>query len=203
MHGVDEPYRMFTSRAEYRLALRHDTADLRLSSYGRELSLVGDSDWDKFNQRRDRIALLKDSLQHQRFHPSDDVYAHFARLLQKTLGDSISLAQLSQYPAVSTEHISQHLPYQLRVDTNLSDLETALADLLYQGYLANQRHTAERLNHHDTMRIPSDFNFRDVDGLSHEMVERLERASPVTFGQARHIPGMTPASLSTLLYRLC
>ncbi len=201
-HGVDEPYRMFTSRAEYRLALRHDTADVRLSAYGRELGLVDDSDWDKFNLRRDRITALKNNLEFNRFHPSDETYTHFAQFLEKGLGDSISLAQLSQYPTVTPEQIIQFLPADIRAVTSLSDLETSLADLLYQGYLENQRHTAERLFHHDGLRLPAQFNFRDVDGLSHEMIERLERARPLTFGHARRIPGMTPASLSTLLFRL-
>ena len=84
----------------------------------------------------------------------------------------------------------------------VSDLETALADLLYRGYIDNQRSTNHRLYQHDSLKIPENFEFRHISGLSHEMIERLERARPQTFGQARRIPGMTPASLSTLLVRL-
>jgi tRNA uridine 5-carboxymethylaminomethyl modification enzyme len=201
-YGVDEPYRMFTSRAEYRLALRHDTADARLSPYGHDLGLLGDSEWDRFNQRRDRLARLRSALETTRFRRRDAGYEEFARLLGKDLGDSVSLAQLAQYPKVGVEFISQHLPADIRSDANLPDLETALADLLYHGYLNAQRNTFERIFHYDELRVPSGFNYRQISGLSHEMVERLERAQPQNFGQARRIPGMTPAALSLLLFRL-
>ncbi|MCA1591059.1 MAG: tRNA uridine-5-carboxymethylaminomethyl(34) synthesis enzyme MnmG [Acidobacteria bacterium] len=201
-HGVDEPYRMFTSRAEYRLALRHDTADSRLSPYGRSLGLVGDSDWDKFNQRRDRISSLKNTLNGTRFRRSDEIYDEFSRILGKDLGDSISLSQLSQYPSIEPDFLWRHLPLDIRATVSISDLETSLADLLYSGYLNTQRNTIARLHQHDGMRIPNDFDYNHVDSLSHEMIERLNRTQPENFGQARRIPGLTPAALSTLLYRL-
>jgi tRNA uridine 5-carboxymethylaminomethyl modification enzyme len=200
--GVDEPYRIFTSRAENRLALRHDNADARLSHYGRELGLVGDSDWERFNQRRDRIALLRATLDSTRLKRSDAAYAAVSHSLGADLGDSITLAQLAQRPNVSPQLIESLLPSGLRVGCNTSDLESALADSLYSGYIEAQRATFERLYQHDRLRVPTDFDFRAISGLSHEMVERLERARPETFGQARRIPGMTPASLSTLLVYL-
>lgn len=201
-HGVDEPYRMFTSRAENRLALRFDSADARLSPYGRQLGLVGDSDWESFNRRRERIANLRAALENTRYKRSDTAYASLARLLGADLGDSISLAQLSQRQGVSIDLVRRFLPSDLRLSTTLPDLETALADLLYHGYIKSQQATHERLNQHDNLRIPMDFDFRGISGLSHEMVERLERARPQTYAQARRIPGMTPAALSVLLVRL-
>jgi tRNA uridine 5-carboxymethylaminomethyl modification enzyme len=200
--GVDEPYRIFTSRAEYRLALRHDNADSRLEPYGRELGLVGDTDWERFNQRRDRIARLRTALEGTRLKRSDAAYSALSRALSIDLGDSITLAQLAQRPNVRQEMINQLLPAAIRAEVTTADLESALADLLYSGYINAQRATFERLYQHDGLRIPTDFDFRAISGLSNEMVERFERARPQTFGQARRISGLTPAALSTLLVHL-
>lgn len=200
--GVDEPYRIFTSRAEYRLALRYDTADARLTPSGRDLGLVGDSDWERFNQRRDRLAQLRAALEGTKLKRSDAAYASLSRILGSDLGDSITLAQLALRPNVKPELIEQLLPAAVRAEANLSDLESALADLLYSGYIDAQRATLDRLYQHDSLRVPLDFDFRAISGLSHEMVERLERARPQSFGQARRIPGLTPAALSTLLVHL-
>jgi tRNA uridine 5-carboxymethylaminomethyl modification enzyme len=200
--GVDEPYRIFTSRAEYRLALRHDNADTRLEPYGRDLGLVGDTDWERFNQRRDRIARLRVALEGTRLKRSDAAYSSLSRMLSANLGDSITLAQLAQRPNVRRETINQLLPADIRTEINTVDLDSALADLLYSGYINAQRATFERLYQHDNLRIPSDFNFRGISGLSNEMIERFERAQPQTFGQARRISGLTPAALSTLLFHL-
>jgi tRNA uridine 5-carboxymethylaminomethyl modification enzyme len=201
-HGVDEPYRMFTSRAEHRLALRYDTADARLSPAGRGLGLVGDSEWDRFNQRREHLARLRTALEHTRFKRSETVYHSLSGLLGRDLGDSISLSQLLHYPQISPDLIRRLLPAEVRSETTYTELETALADLLYAGYVSAQRNSYERINHHDGLRIPPDFNFRGLSGLSHEMLERLERVQPENFGQARRIPGMTPGALTTLLFQL-
>ena len=196
--GVDEPYRIFTSRAEYRLALRHDNADERLSKYGREVGLVGDQEWERFNQRRDRIGKVKKALTSERLRPSDPAYAAIRNLVGE-LPDPISLAELAKRSGVHTEHVQQLLPVAVRSETTRQDLEFALADNLYSGYIKTQEATISRLNSHDKTPIPSDLSFRGMSGLSHEMIERLERVRPQTFGQARTIPGMTPAALSTLL----
>jgi len=200
--GVDEPYRIFTSRAEYRLALRHDTADARLSPYGRELGLVGDSCWERFNKRQDRLAQLRFALDTTRLKRSQAEYAALSRTLGTDLGDSITLAQLAQRPNVSPQLIQTLLPTDLRTGSSLSELESALADSLYSGYLEAQQSTFNRLYQNDGLRIPKDFDFSTISGLSHEMMERLERARPQTFGQARQIPGLTPTALSTLLVSL-
>ena len=201
-HGVDEPYRMFTSRAEHRLSLRHDTADARLSPYGRELGLVGDSSWDRFNQRLDRIARLKTFLEETRLKRSDERYQDLSHTLGRDLGDSVSLAQLSQHPNVDNEIIFRLLPFEMRSSFTIGDFETALADILYSGYIQSQRQNYDRLYQHDKLEIPLNFKFSLVSGLSREMVERLERSQPQSFGQARLIPGMTPAALFLLLYQL-
>jgi tRNA uridine 5-carboxymethylaminomethyl modification enzyme len=201
-HGVDEPYRIFTSRAEYRLALRYDTADARLTPVGRELGLVGNSDWERFNHRRDRLARLRAALENTRFKRSDAAYSSLARLLGADLGDSITIAQLALRPNMRPELLERLLPPDVQNETGLADLQSALADLLYSGYIDSHKAALDRLYQHDNLRIPVNFDFRSISGLSHEMVERLERARPQTFGQARKIHSLTPAALSTLLVQL-
>jgi tRNA uridine 5-carboxymethylaminomethyl modification enzyme len=194
--GVDEPYRIFTSRAEYRLALRHDNADERLRHYGRELGLVADGDWDRFHQRRERISKAKALLCSTRLSNRDAAYPAVREKLTSELEGSISLEELAKRPGITPETIGQLLPN--RPDVSQNDLESALADNLYAGYIKAQELVIRRLNHHDATRIPADLDFRALNGLSHEMVERLERARPTTFGEARRIPGLTAAALSTI-----
>ncbi|HEX7174730.1 MAG TPA: tRNA uridine-5-carboxymethylaminomethyl(34) synthesis enzyme MnmG [Pyrinomonadaceae bacterium] len=201
-HGVDEPYRMFTSRAEYRLQLRYDTADARLTSYGYELGLMGDDGWQKFLRRRNRISQLRLSLESTKFNRTHPEYSYISTLLDKDLGDSFSLSSFVHNPGIAPEVICQFLPANLQTGTSISELESALADVLYAGYISFQQNNIERLYHSDSVPIPNNFKFGLVSGLSNEMVERLERTAPQTFGQARHIPGLTPGALTTLLYHL-
>jgi tRNA uridine 5-carboxymethylaminomethyl modification enzyme len=200
--GVDEPYRIFTSRAEYRLALRYDNADERLEKYGRELGLVGDADWERFHARQDRLAQLRQCLENTRFRRSEPKYAALQAQLQTDLGDVISLAQLAKRPGMTADIVRRLLPGSVQSGLRQADLDTALADSLYDGYLRSQQATIERLYQHDALRIPNHLGFRALSGLSNEIVERLERVRPSTFGEARRIPGMTAGSLSTLLVHL-
>ena len=201
-HGVDEPYRLFTSRAEARLTLRHDNADQRLSPLGREIGLVGDTDWERFNQRRDRLAGLRNALDFTRFKRSSVEYASVSQLLGADLGDAFTLSQLSMRPGIGSDIIERLLPADLREGLHSNDLETALADSLYSGYIEKQKVAAERVNHHDSLKVPESFQFSSISGLSNEMVERLERARPQNFAQVRRISGLTPAAVSTVLVHL-
>ena len=201
-HGVDEPYRLFTSRAEARLTLRHDNADERLSPKGRDVGLVGDDDWERFNAKRDRIANLRNVLDFTRFKRSSVEYASVSQILETDLGDSITLSQLAMRQGVKPELIHRLLPRDTGSGIRMSDLETALADSLYSGYIEKQKVATERVNHHDTLKVPDGFEFNTIGGLSNEMVERLERARPCNFGQVRNISGLTPAAISSVLVHL-
>jgi len=201
-HGVDEPYRLFTSRAEARLTLRHDNADQRLSPIGRQVGLVGDSDWDRFNRKQDRMARLRAALDNVRYKRSSPAYAIVSQMLAADLGDAFTLSQLACRQGVRPDLIHKMLPADLRDEIRLSDLETALADSLYSGYVEKQRLAFERTNQHDGLRLPEDFAFRSIGGLSGEMIERLERAKPKTFAQVRNISGLTPAAVSAVLVHL-
>jgi tRNA uridine 5-carboxymethylaminomethyl modification enzyme len=201
-HGVDEPYRIFTSRAEARLTLRHDNADQRLSPKGKEIGLVGQSDWEKFNQKSDRIAVLRNTLDNTRYKRSDIEYSTISQILQRDLGDSITLSQLAQRQGVKNEMIYQLLPFEIQNLVKFSDIDSALADSLYSGYIENQKLANDRVNHNDNLKVPYKFDFCSVSGLSHEMAERLERAKPQTFAQIRKIAGLTPTAVSTVLVHL-
>ncbi|MCO6511574.1 MAG: tRNA uridine-5-carboxymethylaminomethyl(34) synthesis enzyme MnmG [Aridibacter famidurans] len=201
-HGVDEPYRIFTSRAEARLLLRHDNADQRLAPKGNEVGLVSDSDWERFNKKRDRLAAARNALDMTRFKRSDSEYAAVSQMLGVDLGDSFTLSQLAQRQGVDTGLVHRLLPPDIRAEVRESELETALADSLYSGYIKKQNAAVERVFRHDNLRVPESFKFSEIGGLSTEMVERLERAKPRTFGQVRRINGLTPVALSTVLVHL-
>lgn len=201
-HGVDEPYRIFTSRAEDRLTLRHDNADQRLSPKGFEIGLLSNQDWNNFNKKRDRISLLRDAINSTRFKRSDIEYSSLSQLLSCDLGDAITLSQLSQRQGVKSDLIYRLLPSNIQKEVNLKELETTLADSLYSGYIENQKAVTNRVYHNDNLRVPEIFSYKSISGLSNEMAERLERAKPNTFGQLRRINGLTPSALSTVLVHL-
>jgi len=201
-HGVDEPYRLFTSRAESRLTLRHDNADQRLSIKGYEIGLLGDDQWAKFNKKRDRLSKLSRTLDFTRYKKSSKEYASISEILQINLGDSISLSQLAMRQGVTPEFILRLLPDELKEEVSLSDLETSLADSLYKGYIENQNNANVRVFSYDNLKVPENFDFKGVSGLSNEMLERLDRARPTTFSQIRKINGLTPSAISTILVYL-
>ena len=195
--GVDEPYRIFTSRAGIGW---HSATTTLMSGYEPmgNLGLVGDSDWERFYQRRDRISNAKRTLDKTRLRPSDAALRSGLRVLKDGLGEPVSLANLATRPGMTSEMIWQLLPANASETLTINDVESALADNLYEGYIKAQDLVIRRLNRNDDTSIPADLDFKSVQGLSHEMTERLERCRPRTLGEARRIPGLTAAALSTL-----
>jgi tRNA uridine 5-carboxymethylaminomethyl modification enzyme len=141
---------------------------------------------------------LRAALGDVRLRRADARYAAVAALIGSDLGDSISLAQLAKRPTVTPDLIMSLLPEELK-PVGESDLNSVLADSLYAGYLDTQRAAVAKLYQHDALKIPRQMTFRGISGLSNEIVERLDRARPLTFGEARRLPGLTPGALSTLL----
>jgi tRNA uridine 5-carboxymethylaminomethyl modification enzyme len=184
--GCLEPYRMFTSRAEHRLLLRIDNADLRLTPKGREIGLVSDERWEIFEARRAR---LENNL----------------RVLDQTLvrtgnGDRMPAAQFLKRPEVRLEDIVSDRLVSLEVDEDRADVDLASAEtgIKYAGYLRRQESEIERGRRDERRRIPSNFPFEKVPGLSKEAVQRLSQVRPDTLGHALRIPGVTPAAVAVL-----
>jgi tRNA uridine 5-carboxymethylaminomethyl modification enzyme len=163
--------------------------------------LISDSQWEKFNTKRDKLARLRNYLDNEKFKRSSIEYSAVSNLTGLDLGDSFTLSQLSMRQCITPEMISRFIPKTIE-NINLSDIKTALADSLYSGYIASQKSANERVNHNDSLKIPVEFKYSDLSGLSNEMIERLERSRPQTFEQVRKIPGLTPAAISTVLVNL-
>jgi len=182
--------------------LRHDNADQRLSPLGREIGLVGDQEWERFNSKLERLGNLRTALESTRYKRSDSEYKAVSSLLGADLGDSFTLNQLSMRQGVDLALIRKLLPIAISEEVSERELETAFADSLYSGYVENHKASLNRTFQHDNLLIPESFRFELINGLSNEMVERLQRSSPRTFGQLRRIPGLTPAAISTVLVHL-
>ena len=160
---------------------------------------MNDSDWTRFECRQSRLSQLTQILTDTTLKRSDPQYAAVCALLSCDLGDRISLAQLSKRSQVTPQLMMSLLPAEVRAQTSEVDLSSALADILYAGYMSAHNAAVARLFQYDHLHIPGETSFSTIDGLSNEVVERLERVRPQTFGEARRVPGLTPAALSTLL----
>jgi tRNA uridine 5-carboxymethylaminomethyl modification enzyme len=185
--GCLEPYRMFTSRAEHRLLLRIDNADLRLTPRGRACGLVDDERWEQFESRRARFA--------RNLHVLDST------LVKSSSGDRIAASQLLRQPEVRLNDLlaQERLPqFELEPASASFDVASAETAVKYVGYLRRQESEIERARRDERRRIPCDFPFERVPGLSREVVQRLRQVQPDTLGQALRIPGVTPAAVAVL-----
>ncbi|MCU0832835.1 MAG: tRNA uridine-5-carboxymethylaminomethyl(34) synthesis enzyme MnmG [Chromatiaceae bacterium] len=199
--GTTEPYRMFTSRAEYRLLLREDNADLRLTETGRRLGLVGEAQWRRFSEKHEAIERERERLRETWVRPreADDA------LLREVLGDELRrearALELLARPNVSY-HSLHRLPQVPKADVDPVVAEQVEIQAKYAGYIERQRDEIERQRAQEAVRLPVDFDFDRVRGLSTEVRETLNRVRPYTLGQAARIPGVTPAAVSLLLIHL-
>ncbi len=184
--GCLEPYRMFTSRAEYRLLLRIDNADLRLTPVGREAGLVDDERWDVFEARRTRYDRNRSRLS--------------STLVRLANGDRAPASEALRNPEVRLAALLARGEVELELDGVRSSLDVASldTDYRYAGYLKRQQREVARMQHYEQQRIPPDFAFMALPGLSRELQERLETRRPSSVGQAGRIPGMTPAALALI-----
>ena len=219
--GVSEPYRMFTSRAEYRLQLREDNADLRLTEAGRRLGLVDDARWGRFARKRDAIARESERLKSTWVHPGVVDATTSGRLLGKAIEREYALADLLRRPGVGFDAVSALHAHALATrgdaagvvsrETLRAELGDTLADAVieqveiatkYAGYIDKQHDEVARAVHYEHLKLPPDLDYDEVGALSFEVRQKLNRHRPETLGQASRISGVTPAALSLLLVHL-
>ena len=219
--GVSEPYRMFTSRAEFRLQLREDNADARLTEIGHKLGLVDDARWAAFSRKRDAVASQMQALRSTWVHPGVLADADAQRLLGKAIEHEYSLADLLRRPgvgydavaelaafaavsralrpAVSRETLTLELGDSRLADTVIEQVEIATK---YAGYIGKQVEEVERAAHFEHLKLPDDLDYDTVTALGYEVRHRLGQHRPQTLGQASRISGVTPAAISLLLVHL-
>ena len=206
--GVTEPYRMFTSRAEYRLSLREDNADLRLTEIGRRLGLVDDVRWEAFNRKRDAVAAEVQRLQSTWVNPRMLPDAEAQALLGQSITREYSLADLLKRPNIRYEALMQahNAAGERLAGPGLVD-DTVLAEqveiqIKYEGYIARQRDEVQKHATHEQQPIPADIDYDAVTSLSFEVRQKLKTHRPETVGQAARVSGITPAAISLLLIHL-
>lgn len=199
--GVTEPYRMFTSRAEYRLSLREDNADLRLTEIGRKLGLVDDARWGAFERKREAVERELERLRSTWINPRVIDAARSRALFGQELEREHSAQELLRRPEVRYADLMS-LPGAGPGLTDEQAAEQVEIQTKYQGYIERQRGEVARLEQFETMRLPADIDYRAVRGLSVEVQQKLSQRRPETLGQAARISGITPAALSLLLVHL-
>ncbi|QHE83581.1 tRNA uridine-5-carboxymethylaminomethyl(34) synthesis enzyme MnmG [Hydrogenophaga sp. BPS33] len=209
--GVTEPYRMFTSRAEFRLQLREDNADMRLTETGRRLGLVGDAQWDAFSRKRDAVSRETERLKNTWVNPRSLPAAESERVLGKAIEHEHNLFDLLRRPAVPYAALvgmdaGKYAAPEVSRET-LGDLLEPVVEQLeiaakYSGYIDRQKNEVERAAHYESLRLPVDLDYLQVTALSFEARQKLDKHRPETLGQASRISGITPASISLLLIHL-
>ena len=200
--GVNEPYRMFTSRAEYRLQLREDNADMRLTEVGHQLGLVGEAQWRMFNDKREAVEREVQRLRSTWFTPKNLPEADQMRVLGQKLGHEYSLHELLRRPNVSYADLMT-LPNAARAES-LTEVEVEQVEIQvkYQGYIDRQNEEINRRQAMEDLRLPQDIDYSKVKGLSAEVQQKLNLHRPETVGQASRISGITPAAVALLMVHI-
>ena len=190
--GVSEPYRMFTSRAEYRLTLREDNADLRLTPTGRQLGLVDEDRWACFNAKREAVAAEQERLRDVRVKPSGVTAAELLKRPENSYRDVVAISGAGSSDVVELMRDEQREQVELQLEVQAK----------YAGYIERQQREIDKHTKQETLCLPEDIDYGSVDGLSNEARQRLETARPVTLGQASRLEGMTPSAVSLILIHL-
>ena len=196
--GTQEPYRMFTSRAEYRLILREDNADLRLTEKGHELGLVDEERWQAFSEKQEQVEREIKRLKSTRIGPDALSTEEAARVLKQPLSKDTSLYDLLRRPEVTYESLTTLSVGGDKLDNDIA-AEQVEIQTKYSGYIKRQLEEIEKQKRYENKPIPEDFDYSQIHSLSSEVREKLQKNQPETVGQAGRIPGVTPAAISLLL----
>ena len=196
--GTSEPYRMFTSRAEYRLILREDNADLRLTDVGRKLGLVDEARWQHFNAKRGAIQAERSRLDNTHVHPKTPQAEIADQYLQKTLHREHTLADLLRRPEINYAHVAE-ISGEHAEEVVAGQVEI---EVKYEGYISRQEAEIDRLRRNENLPLPIDIDYQSIGGLSNEIKQKLGEVRPETVAQASRIQGVTPAAISQLLVHL-
>lgn len=197
--GTKEPYRMFTSRAEHRLLLREDNADMRLTEKGRELGMVCDARWEAFCEKREAIVREEQRLRSTWILPQSELAQKLNPQLDNPLSHEYSLMDLLRRPELSYAQLAELSNSEPVAPVVAEQIEIAAK---YSGYIVRQQEEVEKLRRSEETRVPADFDYDAVKSLSHEVRNKLKQSRPETLGQASRIPGVTPAAISLLLIHL-
>ena len=198
-NGTSEPYRMFTSRAEYRLILREDNADLRLTEKGRELGLVNDARWAAFCDKKERIELENQRLKSAFIHPGTDQAVEVNLKLSNPISREYNLMELLRRPELSYDDVANLTG---EAESNAQVREQVEIAAKYEGYINRQTEEIAKLRRYENTRIPESFDYEKIEGLSNEIRQKLLDSKPETLGRASRIQGMTPAAVSLLLIHM-
>lgn len=198
--GTNEPYRMFTSRAEYRLLLREDNADLRLTELGYRLGVVGEERWQAFSAKREAIELETQRLKTTWVQPGTEAGDNANKFLEKPLSREYSLMDLLKRPEIKYASIAEIKASELPVDEAVA--EQIEIQTKYDGYISRQQDEIDRLKRNENTKLPIDFDYATISGLSNEMKQKLFDVKPESIAQASRIPGVTPAAISLILVYL-
>lgn len=199
--GTKEPYRVFTSRAEYRLLLREDNADIRLTPIAHELGLIDDARWARFNQKMENIERERERLKQIWIHPQSEHLAVVNELVNSPLTREASGEDLLRRPEVTYGKLTQVAAFAPALDDKQAAEQVEIS-IKYQGYIEHQQNEIERHKRHENTLIPAEFDYDKVESLSNEVRAKLMQHRPVSIGQASRISGITPAAISILLVNL-
>jgi tRNA uridine 5-carboxymethylaminomethyl modification enzyme len=197
--GTKEPYRMFTSRAEYRLILREDNADIRLTTKGRELGLINDTLWQKFSEKAEAIEQETQRMNNSWVQPDSEIAKKLNEHIERPLAREYSLMELMRRPELDFNKIAEATGENSVTRIVAEQVEIAAK---YEGYISRQLEDIEKLKRNESMKLPTDMDYEKVKGLSNEVKQKLLECKPETLGHASRIQGITPAAVSLLLVSL-
>jgi tRNA uridine 5-carboxymethylaminomethyl modification enzyme len=197
--GTKEPYRMFTSRAEFRLRLREDNADQRLTAIGRDLGLVDDERWAIFEEKMRQLEVGSQRVRSLHLNPATELSARFEAVTGERIGKGTSLSAYIRRPAVSLLSLVGELPPAFSSGIDEGVLRQLEIELKYEGYIKRQNEEIAKIRRHETIELPEELVYRNIPGLSNELQDKLSKARPASLARASRIPGITPAALSLLL----